>query len=72
MACYHGGHPWNSYPGLEKGRIRLRLRENASRDTIVPSEQGEFLMKRFVEGEDRNQCTCFPERLDDYMLKTIP
>ena len=24
-------------------------------------------MKRFVEGEERNQITLFPERLDDYV-----
>jgi transposase len=46
--------------------------ENAIRDTIVLSEQGEFLMKRFVEGEDRSQSTLFPERLDDYIAEDNP
>jgi hypothetical protein len=27
----------------------------------------EGFMKRFVEGEERSQCTLFPERLDDYV-----
>ena len=26
-------------------------------------------MKRFIEGEDRNQATLFPERLDDYIAE---
>ena len=29
-------------------------------------------MKRFVEGEDRNQSTLFPERLDDYIAEENP
>lgn len=29
-------------------------------------------MKRFVEGEDRNQSTLFPERLDDYIAQDNP
>jgi transposase len=29
-------------------------------------------MKRFVEGEDRNQSTLFPERLDDYIAEDNP
>lgn len=29
-------------------------------------------MKRFVEGEDRNQSTLFPERLDDYVAEDNP
>ncbi|MDM0078852.1 hypothetical protein QTH90_30910 [Variovorax sp. J2P1-59] len=29
-------------------------------------------MKRFIEGEDRQQVTLLPECLDDYMAKTIP
>ena len=29
-------------------------------------------MKRFVEGEDRSQCTLFPERLDDYIDEDNP
>ncbi len=52
--------------------LRLRMCENASRDTMVLSEQGEFLMKRFVEGEDRSQSTLFPERLDDYIAEDNP
>ena len=46
--------------------------ENVSRDTIALSQQGEFLMKRFVEGEDRSQSTLFPERLDDYIAEDNP
>jgi len=26
-------------------------------------------MKRFIEGEDRNQSTLFPELLDDYLRR---
>jgi transposase len=29
-------------------------------------------MKRFIEGEDRSQCTLFPERLDDYIAEDNP
>ena len=29
-------------------------------------------MKRFIEGEDRNQSTLFPERLDDYIAEDNP
>ena len=29
-------------------------------------------MKRFIEGEDRNQSTLFPERLDDYIAEENP
>ena len=29
-------------------------------------------MKRFVEGEDRNQSTLFPERLDEYIAEDNP
>lgn len=29
-------------------------------------------MKRFGEGEDRNQSTLFPERLDDYIANDNP
>ncbi len=29
-------------------------------------------MKRFIEGEDRNQSTLFPERLDDYIAEETP
>jgi transposase len=53
-------------------RFRLRLCENAVQDTIALSQQGEFLMKRFVEGEDRSQSTLFPESLDDYIAEDNP
>jgi transposase len=33
---------------------------------------GEFLMKRFIEGEDRSQSTLFPERLEDYISEDNP
>ena len=56
----------------ETGRFRLRVCENAGRDTIALSQQGMFLMKRFVEGEDRSQSTLFPERLDDYIAQDNP
>ena len=29
-------------------------------------------MKRFIEGEDRNQSTLFPECLDDYIAEDNP
>ena len=29
-------------------------------------------MKRFVEGEDRNQSTLFPQRLDEYIAEDNP
>ena len=29
-------------------------------------------MKRFIEGEDRSQCTLFPEHLDDYVGEDNP
>ncbi len=29
-------------------------------------------MKRFVHGEDRNQCTLFPESLDEYIVEDNP
>ena len=29
-------------------------------------------MKRFIESEDRNQSTLFPERLDDYIAEDNP
>ena len=29
-------------------------------------------MRRFIEGEDRNQSTLFPERLDDYIAEDNP
>ena len=29
-------------------------------------------MSRFIEGEDRNQATLFPERLDDYIAEDSP
>ena len=29
-------------------------------------------MKRFVEGDNRNQSTLFPERLDDYIAEDNP
>ena len=29
-------------------------------------------MKRFVEGEDRDQSTLFPERLDDWIAEDNP
>jgi len=29
-------------------------------------------MKRFIEGEDRNQSTLFPELLDDYIAEETP
>ena len=29
-------------------------------------------MKRFIEGEDRNQSTLFPEALDDYIAEDNP
>ena len=55
-----------------RDRVRLRVCENTSRDTIALSQQGKFLMKRFVEGEDRSQSTLFPERLDDYIAEDNP
>ncbi len=29
-------------------------------------------MSGFIEGEDRNQATLFPERLDDYVVEDAP
>ena len=29
-------------------------------------------MSGFIEGEDRNQATLFPERLDDYVAEDNP
>jgi transposase len=33
---------------------------------------GGFVMKRFIEGEDRSQITLFPERLEDYVAGDNP
>jgi hypothetical protein len=52
--------------------VRLRRCEDASRDTLVLSQQSEFLIKRYVGGEDRSQSTFFPERLDDYIAEDNP
>ena len=46
--------------------------ENVMFDILAPLVQREGVMKRFVEGEDRNQATLFPERLDEYIAEDNP
>jgi transposase len=38
----------------------------------MPLQRREGVMKRFIEGEDRNQSLLFPEALDDYIAEDNP
>ena len=46
--------------------------KNVKLAIITPSQQREVVMKRFIEGEDRNQSTLFPECLEDYIAEDNP
>src|SRR5271163_397885 len=50
---------------------RTRLCENVGWVRILVVDSG-FLMKRFVEGEDRRQGVLLPEYLDDYISEDNP
>jgi len=39
---------------------------------VSPALRGKWLMKRFIEGEDRSQSTLLPECLDDYVADDNP
>jgi transposase len=54
------------------GEVRPRLCKNVKLAIITPSQRREVVMKRFIEGEDRNQSTLFPECLDDYIAEDNP
>ena len=49
-----------------------RLCKNVKLAIITPQQQREVVMKRFIEGEDRNQSTLFPECLEDYIAEDNP
>ncbi len=63
--------------GIPNGYVRdvrkwLRLCKNVRSDRIPPWVRRGFVMKRFIEGEDRTQSTLFPERLDDWIGEDNP
>jgi hypothetical protein len=39
---------------------------------VSPALRGKWLMKRFIEGEDRSQSTLLPECLEDYVADDNP
>ena len=51
---------------------RPRLCENASLDYTYLIALLGGAMKRFIQGEDRNQSTLLPELLDDYIAEENP